>query len=198
MEKNLNLDICAVVSNQCEAIGLEMAKKNNIATHCVNNKQFVDREEYDRALLTIMKPYHAELIIMAGFMRILTPIFIEYYQGKILNIHPSLLPKYRGLHTHQRALNSHDAEHGASVHFVTAELDGGPVIIQARVPILKNDTVTSLSQRVLSQEHAIYPLAINWFTEGRLEMIGNTGYLDGKALQQPCDFSEMNGQTGQD
>ena len=195
IEQNLNLDICAVVSNQCDAIGLELAKINNLDTHCVNNNNFDDRESYDRALLATMEPYHAELIIMAGFMRILTTTFIERYKGKILNIHPSLLPRYRGLHTHQRALDSHDREHGASVHFVTTELDGGPVIIQAPVPVFENDNVDSLSKRVLHQEHKIYPLAIKWFIEGRLEMIENTGYLDGKALQKPCEFKETNEHT---
>jgi len=198
IEKNLKLDICALVSNRCDATGLTLAERNNIATHCVNNDDFVDREAYDQALLAIMKPYHADLIIMAGFMRILSPLFIDYYRGKILNIHPSLLPKYRGLNTHQRALNSQDVEHGACVHFVTAELDGGPIIIQARVPILKNDDVSSLSQRVLNQEHKIYPLAIRWFIERRLEMIDNTGYLDGKAVLKPFEFNESNGSTGGD
>jgi len=187
-EKKLNLDICAVVSNRCKALGLEPAKKKSIATHCVDNKDYPNRESYDRALLATMEPYHAELIIMAGFMRILTPTFIEHYQGKILNIHPSLLPKYRGLNTHQRALDNHEPEHGASVHFVTAELDGGPIIIQSRVPVLDNDTEDSLSKRVLQQEHKIYPLAIKWFTQGRLEMIGNIAYLDGNALQKPYEF----------
>jgi len=189
-KKILSLDICAVVSSRCDARGLELAKMKSIATHCVDNNDYADRESYDQALLTTMEPYRADLIIMAGFMRILTPVFIQHYQGKILNIHPSLLPKYRGLNTHQRALDNHEQEHGASVHFVTAELDGGPIIIQSRVPVLDNDNADSLSQRVLHQEHKIYQLAIKWFTEGRVEMIGNTAYLDGIALQKPYEFKE--------
>jgi len=189
-EKNLYLDICAVVTNRCNALGLTLAKKKSISTHCVDNKDYADRESYDRALLATMEPYHAELIIMAGFIRILTPAFIQHYRGKILNIHPSLLPKYRGLNTHQRALDNRESEHGASVHFVTAELDGGPVIIQSRVPVLNNDSADSLSKRILQQEHKIYPLAIKWFTQGRLKMIGSCAYLDGKALQKPYEFNE--------
>jgi len=189
-EKSLNLNICAVISSRCNALGLDLAKKKSIATHCVDNNDYADRESYDQALLTTMEPYRAELIIMAGFMRILTPTFIQHYQGKILNIHPSLLPRYRGLDTHQRALDNHELEHGASVHFVTAELDGGPIIIQARIPVLDNDNADSLSKRVLQQEHKIYQLAIKWFTQGRLEMIGSTAYLDGKALRNPHEFKE--------
>ncbi len=192
VEQSVNLNICAVVSNRCDALGLDLAKNNDIATHCVNNKHYTDRESYDRELLATVAPYQPELIVMAGFMRILTPTFIQPYQGRIINIHPSLLPKYRGLHTHKRVLTNHDAEHGASVHFVTAELDGGPIIIQARVQVFENDTVDSLSKRVLDQEHKIYPLAIKWFTEGRLKMLDNMVYFNGQTLDAPREYKDDN------
>jgi phosphoribosylglycinamide formyltransferase-1 len=130
--------------------------------------------------------YQPDLVVLAGFMRILTPEFVQYYQGRLLNIHPSLLPLYKGVRTHERALEDGAKEHGVSVHFVTPELDGGPVIMQARVPVLPSDNPESLAQRVLSQEHIIYPRVVKWFVDGRLRLENNQVYLDNRPLYQPA------------
>ena len=130
--------------------------------------------------------YQPDLVVLAGFMRILTPEFVQYYQGRLLNIHPSLLPLYKGVRTHERALEDGAKEHGTSVHFVTPELDGGPVIMQARVPVLPSDNPESLAQRVLSQEHIIYPRVVKWFVDGRLRLQNNQVYLDNRPLYQPA------------
>ncbi|MGB2078381.1 MAG: phosphoribosylglycinamide formyltransferase [Vibrio sp.] len=175
-------EICAVISNKADAYGLERAKNHGIATHFVDSKGYASREEFDAALIQVMDSYQADLIILAGFMRILTPAFVQHYQGKMLNIHPSLLPKYTGLHTHQRAIDAGDSEHGTSVHFVTEELDGGPVILQARVPVFGDDDADTLAARVLTQEHQIYPLVAQWFVTGRLVMKDGAAVLDGKVL----------------
>lgn len=183
---SLNTDspaqICAVISNRADAFGLQRAAKAGIATQVLDHKAFADREAFDGALIEAIDAYQADLVILAGFMRILTAGFVRHYQGRLLNIHPSLLPKYKGLHTHQRALEAGDTEHGCSVHFVTEELDGGPLVVQAVVPVESDDTPESLAQRVHRQEHHIYPLAMRWFAEGRLKL-GKTGaQLDGKDL----------------
>ncbi len=146
-------------------------------------RDFADRPSYDVALARLVGSYEPSLVVLAGFMRILTPGFIAPFAGRIVNIHPSLLPKYRGLHTHRRAIEAGDSVHGASVHFVTQELDGGPVIIQACVPVLPQDTEDSLSARVQRQEHRIYPQAIDWFASGRLQLSDGQVCLDGKPLQ---------------
>ncbi|BAN50185.1 phosphoribosylglycinamide formyltransferase [Metapseudomonas resinovorans] len=174
--------IRAVISNRADAYGLERAKIAGIETRVLDHKAFADREAFDAALVQAIDAYAPQLVVLAGFMRILTPGFVRHYQGRLLNIHPSLLPKYKGLHTHQRALEAGDAEHGCSVHFVTEELDGGPLVVQALIPVESNDTPESLAQRVHVQEHRIYPLAMRWFAEGRLRLGPSGAELDGQRL----------------
>lgn len=174
--------ICAVISNRASAYGLERASKANIATQAISHKNYASRDEYDIALQAAIDQYSPDLVVLAGFMRILTPSFVQHFQGKMLNIHPSLLPKYQGLHTHQRAIDAKDKEHGVSVHFVTEELDGGPVIQQAKVSIEHTDTADTLAAKVLIEEHQLYPRVINWFCAGRLTMIDQHAYLDAECL----------------
>jgi phosphoribosylglycinamide formyltransferase-1 len=178
----LGADIALVISNRADAYGLERARKAGIDTAVVDHRAFEDRESFDKALLDALAPTGVDLVILAGFMRILTPVFIAPYLGRLLNIHPSLLPLYPGLKTHQRALDAGDAEVGATVHFVTEELDGGPPVIQARVPVEAGDDAETLAARVLQVEHRIYPLAARWFAEGRLTLAGNRALLDGEPL----------------
>ena len=183
---SLNTDspaqICAVISNRADAFGLQRAAKAGIATQVLDHKAYADREAFDAALIEAIDAYQADLVILAGFMRILTPGFVTHYTGRLLNIHPSLLPKYKGLHTHQRALEAGDAEHGCSVHFVTEELDGGPLVIQAVVPVMADDTPETLAERVHAAEHQIYPLAMHWFAQGRLQLNERGCQLDGQLL----------------
>ncbi|MCK4865114.1 MAG: phosphoribosylglycinamide formyltransferase [Gammaproteobacteria bacterium] len=162
---NLPAKIVAVISNKADAYGLERAKKAGIEQRVLSHKDFSNRNQYDLALKELIDGYQPDLIILAGFMRILSNEFVEHYLHKMMNIHPSLLPKYKGLNTHQRALDAGDKEHGCSVHFVTPELDDGPVILQATVEIKENDTAESLAARVHEQEHRIYPQAIRMFAE---------------------------------
>lgn len=178
----LNARIVAVISNKVDAGGLQRAAKANIPTDVIDHKQFTSREAFDEELRARVESHQPDLVVLAGFMRILTPVFLRPFHGKLINIHPSLLPKYPGLHTHQRALDANDNEAGATVHFVTEELDGGPAILQASVPILPGDDTASLAARVLTQEHRIYPLAARWFAEGRLQLQDNRAMLDGTAL----------------
>ncbi|GLW36794.1 phosphoribosylglycinamide formyltransferase [Pectobacterium actinidiae] len=170
--------IAAVFSNNAEAYGLERAQSADIPTCVLNPKDFADRAAFDAALANEIKQYEPALVILAGYMRILSPEFVAQFAGKMLNIHPSLLPKYPGLHTHRKALENGDREHGTSVHFVTDELDGGPLILQAKVPVFSDDTEESLSERVKTHEHTIYPMVINWFLNGRLVMRDNEAWLD--------------------
>lgn len=179
---SLPIEITAVISNKPDVKGLQRAKKANIATAVVDHKQFDSRESFDAALQLEIDKHQPHLVVLAGFMRILTPAFTAHYAGKMLNIHPSLLPKYQGLHTHQRAIDAGDSIHGVTVHFVTAELDGGPAAIQAQVKIAADDTAETLAAKVQVQEHIIYPLAVKWFAEARLTMQGNQTWLDGQAL----------------
>lgn len=179
---SLDAQIACVISNKPGVFGLERAAKAGIPTAVLSHKDFSSREEYDRALLAEVLKHAPDLVILAGFMRILTPEFVTPLYGKLMNIHPSLLPKYPGLHTHQRALDNGDSEAGVTVHFVSAELDGGPVIIQARVPVLAGDDADTLGNRVLEKEHRIYPLAAHWFCEGHLACKGNHALFDGQAL----------------
>ena len=175
-------ELVGVVSNRADAFGLERAKAAGIATQVLSNQAFADRESYDAALIQALESWKPDLLVMAGFMRILTSGFVQHFAGRMLNIHPSLLPKYQGVKTHARAIAAGDTVHGASVHFVTEELDGGPVVLQARVPIFPDDDEVTLAERVLSQEHQIYPLVINWFCQGRLTMVGTQACLDGQPL----------------
>ncbi|MDC9727495.1 MAG: phosphoribosylglycinamide formyltransferase [Candidatus Thioglobus sp.] len=179
---HINLEIEAVISNKEDAYGLERAQQANIPTHAINHKKFSSREEFDQILSQTIDQYQPEIIILAGFMRILTPEFTQKYTGKMLNIHPSLLPKFQGLNTHQRALDAGESEHGVSVHFVTDELDGGPIIAQSRVNILADDSAASLAKRVLVEEHKLFPKVIHWFTQGRLTLEDGQAFLDGQGL----------------
>jgi len=178
----LPAQIACVISNKAGVLGLERAAKAGIPTQVLSHKDFASREDYDCALLSIVQQYQPDLVILAGFMRILTPQFVAPLYGKLMNIHPSLLPKYPGLHTHQRALDAGDSEAGATVHFVSTELDGGPIIIQARVPVLPEDDANTLAARVLEQEHDIYPLAAQWFLEDRLRCDQHLARFDEKVL----------------
>lgn len=182
----LPIEIVAVISNRADAFGLERARRVGIPTETVLPEEQPDRDSYDRALAEIIDDYKPDLIVLAGFMRILSAAFVRHYRGRIFNIHPSLLPKYRGLHPHRRALAAGDRVHGASVHFVTEELDGGPVVVQAEVPIEPGDDENVLAFRVQNVEHVIYPQAVRLFAEGRLRM-GEDGFaeLDGAPLAAP-------------
>ncbi|MEI6414545.1 MAG: phosphoribosylglycinamide formyltransferase [Pseudomonadota bacterium] len=176
----------AVISSQPEAFGLTRAAQAHIPARMVSPQHFPDRESYDQALWAAIDAYQPALVVLAGFMRILTPAFVQHYRGRLLNIHPSLLPKFRGLETHRRVLEAGEAEHGATIHFVTEELDGGPLILQSRVPVFTGDNPQTLAARVLIQEHRIYPLAVRWFAEGRL-VLGEDErvWLDGLPLAGP-------------
>ncbi len=175
-------DVVAVISNKANVYGLERATRAGIANKVLSHKNFATREDYDQALVAAIDEFNPDLVVLAGFMRILTPYFVQHFSGKLLNIHPSLLPKYQGLNTHQRAIDAKDTEHGVSVHFVTEELDGGPVILQAKVPIFAQDTADDLASRVHEQEHRIYPLVIKWFCQGRLKMQNEQAILDNNIL----------------
>ena len=176
------LRIAAVVSNRADAYGLQRAEAAGIASVVLDHTQFDGREAFDAALTARIDGFAPDLVVLAGFMRILSGEFVRHYQGRLLNIHPSLLPRYKGLHTHRRALEAGDAEHGCSVHFVTEELDGGPLVVQAVVPVLPDDTVQSLAQRVHHQEHQVYPLAVHWFAQGRLRLGEQGALLDDQPL----------------
>jgi len=182
-------EVGAVISNEAEAYGLSRAQRAGIPTAVLDHRTFKQREDYDRALASLIDDYRPGLVALAGFMRILTPGFVRHYAGRMFNIHPSLLPKFRGLHTHQRALDAGETLHGASVHFVTEELDGGPLIVQAQVPVLPGDDAERLAARVLQREHQIYPLAIRWFAQGRLSLNPQGRVvLDEEVLHGPVVF----------
>lgn len=174
--------IAAVFSNNPDAYGLQIAQEADIPTHILSPEAFPDRVAYDAAMAQEIEQYQPALVVLAGYMRILSPDFVARFAGKMLNIHPSLLPKYPGLHTHRKALENGDAVHGTSVHFVTDDLDGGPLIIQAKVPVFSNDTEETLSVRVQTQEHTLYPMVVNWFLNGRLVMLENNAWLDGTRI----------------
>ena len=174
--------IAAVISNRSDAYGLQRARDAGIETRSLDHKAFDGREAFDRALVELIDAFDPKLVVLAGFMRILSADFVRHYAGRLLNIHPSLLPKYKGMHTHQRAIDAGDREHGCSVHFVTEELDGGPLVVQAVVPVESDDSAQTLAQRVHTQEHRIYPLAVRWFAEGRLILGDQGALLDGQLL----------------
>lgn len=179
---DLPANIAAVISNRPSAKGLDRAREAGIPAAALDHKSFDSREAFDSALRELIDGYEPDLVILAGFMRILGADFVRHFRGRMLNIHPSLLPKYPGLNTHQRAIDAGDSEAGATVHFVTEELDGGPPVIHARVPVEPGDTAELLAARVLEKEHRIYPLAAQWFAQGRLILNGNRAEFDGKAL----------------
>jgi phosphoribosylglycinamide formyltransferase 1 len=183
--------VAAVLSDRADAEGLEVARQLGIEARAVPRPAGSERAGYDRVLAAAITEYSPSLIALAGFMRILSAEFVDRFAGRILNIHPSLLPKYAGLHTHRRALEASETEHGVTVHFVTEQLDGGPPVLQARVPVLPGDTESTLSQRVLIQEHIIYPLAVNWFCQGRLRCEAGKALLDGRPLPMPVQISDV-------
>ncbi|HHE9997728.1 phosphoribosylglycinamide formyltransferase [Haemophilus influenzae] len=174
--------IACVVSNKADAYGLVRAKQAQIPQAVFLRKNFANNLEMDDAIGDYLQSLAVDLIVLAGYMKILTPKFTQRFAGKILNIHPSLLPKYAGLNTYQRALEAGDNEHGTTVHFVNEEVDGGAIVLQAKVPIFPEDSIEEVEARTREQEYQIYPLVIKWFTEGRLRLKDNLAYLDGKPL----------------
>jgi phosphoribosylglycinamide formyltransferase-1 len=181
----LSVDIKAVISNRPDAKGLERARAANIPALPINHKDYADRASFDQALQQLIDQYSPKLVVLAGFMRILSEAFVNHYAARMLNIHPSLLPDFPGLHTHQRALDAGHQQHGATVHFVTNELDSGPAVIQSIMDIKPDDSASSLASRIHTQEHIIYPIAIGWFAEGRLVCKNNQAYLDDRLLTTP-------------
>lgn len=181
VEAGLPARIRAVISNRPDAAGLDYARDQGIATAVVDHTLHADRAAFDRALADEIDRHAPDLVVLAGFMRILTPAFVEHYRGRMINIHPSLLPAFTGLHTHRRALAAGCRVAGVTVHFVTGELDGGPIIAQAAVPVLPADTEATLSARVLAQEHLLYPQVVRWFIDGRLSLHGNRAVLAGES-----------------
>ncbi len=179
LQAKLPCKVAAVISNRADALGLEIARRHDIATEVVAHRDHLERESFDSTLAAAIDRYQPDLIVLAGFMRILTPQFVARYRGRIINIHPSLLPAYSGLNTHARALHDGVKIHGCTVHFVTDDLDHGPIIIQAAVPVLMHDTKETLAARVLQQEHRIYQQAIGWFCNGDLSLS-----TDGRVLLQ--------------
>ena len=170
LEAQLPCRVAAVISNRADAEGLEIAKAHGIATAVISNRDYADRESFDAALAKAIDAYQPDFVALAGFMRILTAGFVAHYRGRLVNIHPSLLPSYGGLNTHARALHDGVKIHGCTVHFVTPDLDHGPVIIQAAVPVLQQDTEQTLAARVLREEHRIYPQAIRWLCQGKAKL----------------------------
>ena len=184
--------VSAVISNRADASGLDYARQENIDTLALDADDYPDAESYDRALQGLIDCFEPALVVLAGFMRILSPGFVQHYHHKLINIHPSLLPEFRGLHTHQRVIAAGVREHGASVHFVSEELDSGPVILQVRVSVLPGDNAEQLAARVLQQEHRLYTLAIRWLAEGRIRWQNEQLLFDGQPLQQPVEIHAEN------
>jgi phosphoribosylglycinamide formyltransferase-1 len=187
----VSLDLCVVFSNKPDAYGLERASNAGIPTECLQHGDYPDRETFDRAVAAILDSYAPDLLVLAGFMRILSPWFVDHYEGRILNIHPALLPAYPGLDTHQRVLDAGDRYHGSTVHFVTEVLDGGPLILQGRLEVQKGESADELCARVQALEHQIYPQAADWFGQGRIAFRDGRTWLDGEPLASPVvrDFS---------
>ncbi len=181
--KSWDVRFTGLIANQPEAKGLEFAKSVGIPTAVIDHRSYPSRDAFDEALIEQIDAFGADLVVLAGFMRILTPRFIRHYEGRMMNIHPSLLPRFPGLHTHERALEAGDRVHGATVHFVSAGVDEGPIICQSEVPVLPTDTPSELAARVLKTEHQIYPLAVEWFIQGRLQITGNRVRVDPPELQ---------------
>ncbi|MGM0952635.1 MAG: phosphoribosylglycinamide formyltransferase [Pseudomonadota bacterium] len=188
-ERDYPGEIIAVGCSKPDAFALERAAQANIPTFVVNHKNHGSREEFDGALMAELRRYNPDLIVLAGFMRILTDDFVRAFRGRMLNIHPSLLPAYTGLNTHQRVLEAGDKVHGVSIHFVTEELDGGPVIAQAEVPVAGDDTPESLAERVQREEHLLYPIVVRWCCEGRIQLGAEAVLFDGEPLSQPMKLA---------
>lgn len=185
-----NYEIKLVISNRPAVKGIERAKNAGINTLVLDHKAYDSREAFDRAMIEALDSKHIQAVILAGFMRILTPEFTHHFLGRMLNIHPSLLPKYPGLDTHQKALDAGDKEHGLSIHFVTAELDGGPVILQAKVVIDTNDNIESLRQKIHALEHQVYPLVADWLASRKVELKENQVWFKDHLLESPIDFDQ--------
>lgn len=186
-----NYQITLVISNRPNAYGLERARAAHIATSVIDHTQYSDRTAFDAAMKQTLDHAAVDAIVLAGFMRILTPEFVQHYLGKMLNIHPSLLPKYPGLNTHQRALDAGDTQHGVSVHFVTPELDGGPAILQSVINILPNDNVETLQAKIHLEEHKIYPLVTQWLATGQIHLKDNQVFYQNTQLQQPLIYQNL-------
>ena len=187
-DKHINASICRVISNKADVKGLARAEAAGITTQVIDHTQYADRETFDAALIEVIDQCKPDLVVLAGFMRILTEGFVTHFKGRLINIHPSLLPKHQGLNTHQRAIDAGDSEAGASVHFVTEELDGGPVIAQAKVPVEANDTAETLAKRVLTVEHSIFPAVIGWVADKRLHLENNQIVFDQQTLSSPIQW----------
>jgi phosphoribosylglycinamide formyltransferase-1 len=191
-QRGLPIRIRALISNEPDAFGLERARRAGIPTRVLSHLGYPTRDDYDEALGALIDEFEPGLVVLAGFMRILTPALVARYRGRMLNIHPSLLPKFRGLHTHRHALEAGETVHGASVHFVTEDLDGGPLVLQARVPVEPGDDPDSLAARVLTREHRIYPQVVRWYAQGRLRLdASGRPSLDGRALDRPLQLDEL-------
>lgn len=185
LQKRIAATVDVVISDRPDVAGITTARELGLQTQVVSWKAAADRAGFELALSQSISAHSPDLVVLAGFMRVLSTPFVERYAGRMINIHPSLLPKYTGLHTHRRALEAGDTVHGASVHFVTPELDGGPLILQSRVPVKAGDTESTLAARVQATEHVIYPRVIEWIADGRLEWNGGYPLLDGKPLNEP-------------
>jgi phosphoribosylglycinamide formyltransferase-1 len=184
----LELNLSVVLSNRPDAAGLERARKANVGTECIRHQDYAQRALFDAALVEMLDRYEPDLIILAGFMRILTGTFVNHFSGRVLNIHPSLLPKFPGLDTHQRAIDAGEKWHGSTVHFVTEDLDGGPSIIQGQVAVMPGDSPAELAARALAVEHKIYPEAARLFVAGRIEYRDSSAWLDGDRLSEPLQY----------
>ncbi len=172
-------------------MGLGRAEEAAIPTHVLDHTGYASREAFDHDLQKLIDQYEPDLVVLAGFMRILSDKFVDHYYGKLINIHPSLLPKYKGMHTHQRVMDDGEPLHGSSVHFVNSDLDGGPVVLQARLPVLPSDSPESLELRIKTKEHLIYPTAISWLAEGRIKLKDDDVYMDGKKMAGPVVMDYM-------
>lgn len=190
-KQSINAEIKTVISNKADAWGLERARKAGISTVFIDHSAFHDRLSFDQAMIQEIDKHNPELIILAGFMRILSDEFVNYYTGRLINIHPSLLPNFKGLNTHRRAIEAKHSKHGVSVHFVSNELDGGPVIAQAEVPINLDDDAETLRLRVLEKEHILYPQVTQWFAQHRVKLENQSVYFDQKELSTPILISQV-------
>ncbi len=189
-KQSINAEIKTVISNKADALGLERARKAGINTIFINHTEYDDRLSFDQAMIQEIDQHNPELIILAGFMRILSDEFVSHYTGRLINIHPSLLPNFKGLNTHQRAIDAKHVKHGVSVHFVSNELDGGPIIAQAEVPVELNDDAETLRLRVLEKEHMLYPQVTQWFAQHRIKLENQSVYFDQKELSKPILISQ--------
>lgn len=191
IDTGLPATICKVISNKPDAIGLQRAQEAGIETQVLDHTQYTVRDEFDDDLKKLIDESKPDLVVLAGFMRILSDRFVNHYYGRLLNIHPSLLPSYKGMHTHQRVMDAGEPLHGSSVHFVNSKLDGGPIILQARLSILSSDSVESLELRIKTKEHLIYPTAISWLAEGRIELRDDEVFMDGQKMTGPVVMDYM-------